>query len=355
MRFLWVMVLMMGALAGRAQEGPADHLWDLYKQGRFEDVVREGKVEITTGTPTAQVQLAVGRSLVDLKRYQQGLVYLETAAMQDPAETWIYAWAKVYIGAAFYNLDRLDEAREAWIEARDCNATRNATRNATLNLLFLGLAEIYEDWETFNSEHFVFHFSPGLTDFDEVDYARRHEAAFETITAWFGGAPAEKIEFFVWTDNAESDAAGMPPLGFARPELNLVHATADQTVGHEMTHVIAVQALEPTVRVGLINEGTAVFHDQTGRDQFARAREALADSTAPDVEVSVAALWEDWSLLPSEVSYPLAGAWVKVLVDQGGREKYLEFFTDQSLTHARQVYGDDLQVWMDEFDAALYD
>ena len=354
MRGLVLLAVLMTATLALAQEGPADRLWELYKAGRFEDVVREGKVEITTGTATAQVNLAVGRSLVDLERYQEGLVYLETAARMDPDRTWVYAWAKNYAGAAYFGLDRIEEARAAWIAARDCAATRNATRNAVNNLNFLGLAERFDSWETFTSEHFIFHYSSHLENFDGAAYARSHEKAYEVISAWFGGGPAEPVKFFVWSDQEEASEAGMPALGFARPELNLVHARVEQTVGHEMTHVIAVHALEPTVQVGLINEGTAVYHDQTGRDQLAKARRALADRGEEGVKVSVAALWEDWSLLPTEVSYPLGGAWVKVLVDQGGREKFLEFFTDQSLDHAREVYGADLQTWLDEFETALY-
>jgi len=354
MRTMVILVLLMVGTAAAAQEGPAERLWDLYKQGRFEDVVREGKVELTTGEATAQVNLAVGRALVDLERYDEGLIYLETTVRMDPSRSWIYAWAKVYLGAAHYQAGRPDEAKQAWIQARDCAATRNATRNAVNNLKILGLAESYDGWKTFTTEHFQFRYSPNLTEFDGTAYARRHEEAYETITAWFGGGPTGAITFFVWADYQEALDAGLPPLGFARPEQNIVHAAADQTVGHEMTHVIAYHALEPANAVGLINEGTAVYHDQTGRDQLARARQALQQSPDPVVEVATAALWEDWSLLPGEISYPVGGAWVKVLLDKGGKDKFLQFFRDQGLAHAREVYGPQLQTWLAEFDAALY-
>lgn len=354
MKKTFLVLLLLVSTASLAQEGPADHLWELYKNGQFEDVIREGKVELTTGTPTAQVNLAVGRSLADLQRYQESILYLESAVHLDPQQTWVYAWGKVYLGTAHFKEGRMEKARAAWIQARDCGATRNATRSAVNSLKILGLAEFYAQWRDFSSEHFLFRFSPGLTGFDDAGYARRHEEAYEAISAWFGGGPKERITFFVWTDHEESMAANMPPLGFARPELNLIHARANQTVGHEMTHVISSHALTPHMMVGLINEGTSVYHDQTGRDQLARARAAIKASETPEVRVALAALWEDWSLLPDEISYPLGGAWVKVLIDQGGKEKFLEFFPDQSLAHARTIYGEDLQSWMDEFDTELY-
>ncbi|MEN8008203.1 MAG: hypothetical protein ABFS42_14375 [Candidatus Krumholzibacteriota bacterium] len=354
MRFLLVLVLLITATAAMAQSGPAERLWSLYKEGRFEDVVREGKVELATGTPTAQVNLAVGRALVDLENFAEGLPYLEQAVRSDPGQTWIYAWAQVYLGTGQYRLGNLPQARAAFIKARDCAATRNATREAVNNLKILGLAESYDDWTTFTTEHFTFHFSANLTGFDEVTFARRHEEAYALISAWFGGGSTKPIRFFVWKDKDEARTANMPPLGFARPELNLVHAWSGQTVGHEMTHVISRHALQPEHVTGLINEGVCVHHDQTGRDQMTLAREELAKAPGMKVPVELAALWEDWSLLPGEVSYPVGGAWVKVLIDRGGKENFLEFFRDQRLANAREVYGSDLQSWMDEFTADLY-
>ena len=129
-------------------------------------------------------------------------------------------------------------------------------------------------------------------------------------------------------------------------------------MGHEMTHVISAAALQPTNRVGLINEGTAVYHDRTGRDRLAVARQAQAGATtesgAPLPPVALRALWDDWTLLPGEAAYPLAGAWIDRLVAIGGREKFLEFFRDQSRDHARQVYGAELETWIDAFEADLH-
>jgi len=348
------LLAILQAFPAGAQTVSADRLWGLYKEGRFEDVVREGKVELTTGTPTAQVSLAVGRALVDLEKFGEGLPYLEQAVRGDPAKTWIFAWAQCYLGTGQYRLGNFEKARAALIQARDCAATVNATRYAVNNLKVLGLAESYDDWKTFTTEHFAFYYSPNLADFDGTTFARRHEEAFAVISAWFGGGPTAPLRFFVWKDKDEAVAANMPPLGFARPELNIVHARVNQTVGHEMTHVISHHALHPEHVTGLINEGISVYHDQTGRDQLALARAALADGPALPVKVELAALWEDWSLLPVAVSYPVGGAWVKVLIDKGGKETFLEFFRDQRLANSRQVYGSDLQGWMDEFTAALY-
>jgi tetratricopeptide (TPR) repeat protein len=352
LRIARITLILMIAASVTAEQGPADPLWELYQAGRFDDVINRGKALINTGQGTAQVQLAVGRALTDTGSFAEAVLFLEGAVSGDPDRTWVYAWGQVYLGSCHWKLGDSERARRAWIAARDADATRNATRNAVGNLSAFGLAESFDDWQRFRTDHFHFLFSDRLTDLDRTDFARRREEAYAEISAWFGGGPAEPVLFVVWSDQAEADAAGMPTLGFARPDLNLIHALVNQTVGHEMTHIVSNAALEPTARTGLINEGTAVRFDQTGRDRMATARRALAD--AGDLpRVSLAALWEDWSLLPGEVTYPLAGAWVDRLIDKGGREHFLTFFTDQSLAHAREVYGDRLQGWMEDFEADL--
>ena len=354
-----ILILALAAIAPAQESGPADDLWPLYQQGRFDEVIRQGKALLSTGTETAPLNLAVGRSLADQQQYAEAEIFLRRAAELDGADrTWVYAWANVYLGICRLNLGDDDGARQAWILARDTGATANATRSANNYLVYFTLDPMFDQWTTFTADHFRFRFSDRLTDLDKAAYARQHEEAYAAISTWFGGGPDQPIRFHVWADQQEADAAGMPTLGFARPELNMVHCLLAQTVGHEMTHVISAAALQPTNRVGLINEGTAVYHDRTGRDRLAVARQAQAGATtesgAPLPPVALRALWDDWTLLPGEAAYPLAGAWIDRLVAIGGREKFLEFFRDQSRDHARQVYGAELETWIDAFEADLH-
>ncbi|PID79016.1 hypothetical protein CSB20_12285 [bacterium DOLZORAL124_64_63] len=348
-------MLIIGTIATAQDKGPADALWPLYQEGRFEEVVTRGKALLATGTETAAVNLAVGRSLVDLERPDEGLPYLEKAVNQDPARTWIYGWAQYYLGRAHWEQGQENRARQAWLLCRDAQTTRNATRSAANSLTQYGLSEFFDGWQTFETEHFSFRFSDRLEDFDRVQYARLHEEAYARISDWFGGGPKRRIRFVVWSSQAEADEAGLPTLGFSHPSLYLTHTRVDQTLGHEMTHVISDHARNPVVRTGLINEGIAVYHDLTGADKLALARRVIAQQEPRPLRVSVPALWQDWSLAPNTFSYPLAGAFVKMLIDKGGKEKFLEFFPDQSYAHARQIYGDDLQGWIDDFEAKVYD
>ncbi len=349
-----LLLCLLPSITSAQEKGPADDLWDLYQQGRFEDVVVQGRVLLATDKETAQVNLAVGRSLVHLEKFEDAFAYLTKAAQMDPQKTWVYAWAEVYLGLTHWKLGDDERASQAFILGRDCAATKNATRNAETYLLRLGLSEFFVDWTHFETEHFSFRFSGRLNNFDRVAFARRYEGAYADIAQWFGGGPEEKIRFLLWSSQEEADEGGIGQLGFSKPEIFLVHARIQQTVGHEMTHVISYHALNPTVRNGLINEGIAVYMDQTNRDQMEKARSLREAGEAEAIMVSIPAMWEDWSLAPSEYSYPLAGAFVSMLIDKGGKDKFLEFFKDQSFGHAQVVYGSDLAGWIEGFEKKLY-
>ncbi len=351
---LALLLCLLPSFISAQEKGPADDLWILYKQGQFEEVVAQGRVLLVTHTETAQVNLAVGRSLVHLEKFDDAFPYLTKSAQMDPQKTWVYAWAQVYLGLVNWKLGDDNRASQAFILARDCVATKNATRSAVTYMLRLGLSEFFADWVPLETEHFSFRISGRLKNFDRIAFVRRHEEAYAKITKWFGGQPEEKIRFLLWSSQEEADEGGIGTLGFSKPEMFLTHAVIGQTVGHEMTHIISYYALNPTVRNGLINEGIAVFMDQTNRDQMERARSLRDGGKSEEIRVSIPAMWEDWSLAPSEYSYPLAGAFVSMLIENGGKDKFFEFFLDQSYQHAQLVYGSDLSGWIENFEDKLY-
>ncbi len=327
-------------------------------QGEFQQVVDEGLALARRDSNNAQINLAIGRSLFDMGNWKEGKPYLKRAVEADTQQQSVYAWGLVYLGRCHILAGDLDLATHAFTRARECGATQNATRTAAMNLRGLGLDEYFEDWIVVETDHFEFHFSPRLGIMDRSGFVLDREAAYKKISEWYGGEPKNKIRFFVWADTIEAEMAGLPPLGFARATYHLIHANVQQTRGHEITHVISYHARQPVNTTGLINEGMAVFHDQTGRDKIQEAQKALElgksnQGSEPFVAVGIRALWNDWSLLSDTYTYPIAGAWVDRLVNKGGKERFLELSADQSYAAAQQIYGPDLQIWLDDFEAEI--
>ncbi len=351
---LVILFIFCNTWAMAQEKGPADDLWTMYQNGEFEKVVAQGRLLVATDSETAQVNLAIGRSLVHLDKYDDAFPYLTKSVQMDPQKTWVYAWAQVYLGMTNWKLGDDERASQAFILARDCAATKNATRNAETYMLRLGLSEFFAQWIPFETDHFSFRFSGRLKGVDRASFARRHEEAYAVITRWFGAEPEEKIRFLLWSSQDEADEAGVGKLGYSKPLMFLTHAVIGQTRGHEMTHIIAFHALNPININGLINEGIAVHMDQTNRDQMKRAQALRKDAGPEGFRVSIPAMWQDWSLAPGEYSYPLAGAFVAMLLEKGGKEKFVEFFKDQSYSHAKEIYGPELAGWVAEFEEKIY-
>jgi len=131
-------------------------------------------------------------------------------------------------------------------------------------------------------------------------------------------------------------------------EFCVIHSLIDQSIGHEMTHVITHQLVGNPKKISLINEGTAVHFDQTGQDKLRIVKSKLRGQF-----VSVTELWENWEALSPEVSYPLSGAFVKLLIEKGGKEKFLELLKDQSFDNAAVIYGEQLSDIITEFERSL--
>jgi len=358
--FVVVCVLALMALASgsvQAQDSSLN-LWDLYKQGEFEEVVLQGKALLNTGTETGSILLAVGRSLADMDRHEEATFFLQRAIVSDNQKTWVYAWGQVYLGKCHYHQGEFSAAREALIAARDCGATRNATNEAIRSLNVLGLAESYDHWDNVETEHFSCYFSPRLKNPDRAVFTAELEQAHARLTTWFKGTPKRKIRFFQWVDNDEASQTGIPELSFSLPEDNICHVGLGRAVEHELSHLIISQVVNPVVKSGLISEGTECFFANQEGSWLPLAREArLAQAQemglADPVPLSVMSLWLDWESQTEAVARSVAAAFVNILIQKGGQDLFLEALSDQSPAHFQKIYGAELAAWIKVFENDL--
>ena len=128
------------------------------------------------------------------------------------------------------------------------------------------------------------------------------------------------------------------------PTVGLTHMTWDQTVGHELAHVIAYRAVRPDVSTLLVTEGVAVYFDGSTDDRVEEAAGALSGIGATRVDVR--ALWSDWTLLPPGVAYPVAGAVVEAIVRAGGLPALRDLLRVQTLAEARRIHGPAVDAWI---------
>ncbi|GEM_PF-2219744 len=109
----------------------------------------------------------------------------------------------------------------------------------------------HRDWLTYRSEHFIVHYAPDYPRSPELaTLAGIYDEVFEQNCPYLGVSLTAWIDFYVYD---ELDA------GFAVPEWNEIFANDDQSIGHEMTHIIAYQIAGERQKIKLIDEGIATW------------------------------------------------------------------------------------------------
>jgi hypothetical protein len=211
-------------------------------------------------------------------------------------------------------------------------------------------AQTFAGWALLETPHFRLQFPPNPR-VDAKEFAEELERAHAQLQRILGGAPSGRINFYVWNTSAEAEAVLGRPLGFARPDLMLVHAAADQTRGHELTHVFVHHIFRPEATWRFIEEGIAVSLDMSKRDRLGMARQAVKEGGLQ--RPIVTRLWTSGGALDESVVYPIAGAFIDHLARTGGRERLFALLKNQAIEHARTIYGDDFERLVAEFEAQL--
>jgi ElaB/YqjD/DUF883 family membrane-anchored ribosome-binding protein len=211
-------------------------------------------------------------------------------------------------------------------------------------------AQTFAGWSIVETPHFRLQFPPN-PHVDSKEFADQLERAHAEIQRILGGAPPGRINFYVWNSSAEAEAVLGRALGFARPDLMLVHAAAGQTRGHELTHVFVHHVFRPEATRRFIEEGIAVALDMSNRDRIGMARQAVKEGGLQ--RPIITRLWTSAGALDENVVYPIAGAFIDHLARKGGRERLFALLKDQTIERARTIYGGDFDRLVAEFETQL--
>jgi O-methyltransferase involved in polyketide biosynthesis len=97
--------------------------------------------------------------------------------------------------------------------------------------------------------------------------------------------------------------------------------------------VLVGQAIHPVKTTAFINEGVAVYFDESGQDRFAAARTLLAGK-----DINIRDLWENPVNFPEEYNYAVGGAWIAYLFKNGTTEQIKKLLKDQPVASAKAIY-----------------
>ncbi|MEL7589281.1 MAG: tetratricopeptide repeat protein [Prolixibacteraceae bacterium] len=346
MKKVFTSILILTSLISLGQNPPIDYLWKLYNSQDLKSVIEKAKPLLENDPNNIDLNLMIGRSFTDRADFKNAIPYLELAARTDSSNSWRKAWALRYLGVCYYMLEDYDGSKKSLKECFDLKVTKNVTQDAGLKILLFGFDDFYKDWKTVESDNFRFHFQ-NMSESDIKSYISSREDAFQNINTFFNSQLPKKIDFFVWESKEDAMNLLRANLGFAEPASCIVHSHYQQTRGHEMTHVVSNYSTGMVAKTGLINEGTAVCFDQTNQNREQIVKDWLK---ANGKKIQVGEIWANWKSYPEDLTYPLSGLFVRELIDNFGREKFLQFFGNQTYENARLIFDDHLDVVIKEFE-----
>ncbi|MCC7353344.1 MAG: hypothetical protein IT330_06255 [Anaerolineae bacterium] len=190
-------------------------------------------------------------------------------------------------------------------------------------------APVYEEWLTYDSEHFTFYFLPDTYVADDIEtIADDHEQVFNENVKALGVDYDGVITMYLYPSKESLYRATAREAGFAITEASEVHAwwisaREHQSLGHEMTHVITYQALGDASEA-LLGEGIAVCLDHSGNEHHATAAELLKDDRLVPLSEMLGDAWFDQD---AEVAYPESGSFACFLLDESGGDRFKKIST----------------------------
>lgn len=188
-----------------------------------------------------------------------------------------------------------------------------------------------ENWKVHRSEHYIFHFRPNSIAEEEIGYiAAVQEAGYQRILGILGETTGPTIGYYLYESLADkARITGVKGSGIAEAALGEVHVVYgnDRKVTglHEDCHVLA-QQLWGGSRLPFLVEGLAVYCDghwlSAPVDRWVSVLSKRGD-LIPLQGLLQPDLFESY---PDLLTYPVAGSFVKFLIEKFGIEDFRTFY-----------------------------
>ena len=264
---------------------------------------------------------------------------IDKIIVSDRISQSLLGWYHLWLVSINYFIGNYDEAKKS------LNICNNLPLNDEQNKLkdkftvMFGFHEFYNDWNIFETENIIFHYRKDENSKTDIDaFILSRENAFIKIQNFFNSKLHRKIDFYLWDSREEAFSVLNRHLGFAIGWYYLIHNAADQSIGHEITHIITHYINGAKSISSLICEGAAVLFDQSsGRDNIKFAKLMMEKNNVTAVDIK--ALWENFFILSSGITYSTAVVFAQNLLNKFGKEKYIEIIKTQTYDEVCSILG----------------
>ena len=310
----------------------------------LDQIIDKANVHLKSAPGNLDYNLLLGLALTDKGIYKEAVPLLQYVIDKD--NSWKKAWGLFYLGKCYYMLSDFEKSESTLKSCIKLNASKDATKNATQGIGVFGYDNFYNNWTRKESKNIRFHFQ-NMSDQEIEQYIESRENAFKEINRFFESSLPKKIDLFVWNSRDDAKRIVHADLGFAEPSCCMIHLYFQQSIGHELTHVISNYTSAISKKTRFINEGTAVCFDQSSQNRLKKVKDWIRTN---DKKIEIKDIWKNGREYPVEILYPLAGLFVQELIEKYGKEKFLEFFKNQTYENAQLIYGMELFMFIKEFE-----
>ncbi len=201
------------------------------------------------------------------------------------------------------------------------------------------------------TEHYDIFYWPGSTAEREIEsIVAERERAYDEIARWTASPSQARLQLFLFEDGRSKWlATGHTGAGWATGN-RMVEVYNDQTKldpYHEPTHVLMHERGDPPAA---LNEGLATYLTERLGRRFAPGKtvfQTVLQLWTDGEEMSLTELLSFTEIGSGSsrprVSYPLAGALVKYLVEQHGKEKFFEAHSNLMNPNDTTVHGENIR------------
>jgi hypothetical protein len=195
-------------------------------------------------------------------------------------------------------------------------------------------------WLTYKTNSLEIYYAPDsvLAKVGAIQtFAGKRADAYNDIVKSLQVTDKRTIKFFVYDNNEVAQRLIHQKAGFAQCTVAIIHTRVNQTVGHELTHVLsrAINGRPAPNRV--LDEGLAVWMNHNPGDHLAEGRRLLEANKLPTASNMIEMLSTG-----DESCYSAAGAYVGYLLTKygGGKFKQLWGFGKSSYDEQfSRIYG----------------
>lgn len=339
-------VIIQYLFTANAQNPELQKLWNKQQKGKYEQVIEECKILLHNDSDNIEYNHLLGRAYFGKGDIENAIVYLEKSTDTNDPKSYTKAWSYNFLGKCYLSKNELIKAEDFFFKSYSMHATKNVTNSSYRHAVFNGLLKPYGDWTELETEHFIFYFQDSL---GMNQFADSREIAYDSISNYLDVYLNQKIRYVVWTSREDARKILNMHIGFSKPSQYLIHSKSTQTPGHEIAHVISHYIPDLTYKTGLINEGIAVYLDMASKDEKVIVQDAMKKYNLE--KLSIKSFWTNWQKYHEELSYAVAGLFVGELIEFYGKEKFMEFFTDQSYNNAKEIFGNGLDDFIKEFES----